>query len=69
MRLLEEALYILYRKCPQNNMRDEIVYVMAKTQKDLYDVIIEQEWLGTGHTRGSLKDAGWKARKVGILIA
>lgn len=54
-----------------NDKDKSVVYVAAGSAKDLIDIVLEQEILGTGWTRKELRRRGWKARKVltiGVML-
>lgn len=68
MKLLNQELWTLYRNGPSNGFKDEVVYVMGPTAKEVWDSVIEQEALGTGHTKKSLMAKGYRARRIGVIV-
>lgn len=44
----------------------DMMYLMAPTKKELWEVIIELKFFGTGHTKQSLEALGFVARKVNV---
>jgi hypothetical protein len=39
-------------------------YTLAPTAKELWEVIVEEDILGSGHTKKTLMAAGWRAVRV-----
>lgn len=56
-----ERLYALVRAVGD---KTEMCYLLQPNVKDLYATVVKEEWLGTGHTVQSLRDAGWVAHPV-----
>ena len=67
VRLLDENLWVLHRRA-KDSSRDEVCYVLAPNAEELWTKVVEDELLGTGHTRRALKASGWKAIQIGVLL-
>lgn len=58
-----ERLYALVRN---HEGQTEMCYLLSPSVKELYETVIDSEMLGSGHTKESLRAAGWVARPVHV---
>ena len=56
-----ERLYALIRNY---NGETQMCYLLSPSVKELYESVIDSEMRGSGHTKESLRAAGWVARPV-----
>jgi hypothetical protein len=59
-------LYALIRDIPGN--APNMCFMTGLTAKQVWDWVIDEEWLGTGHTKETLVAEGWRAKRVTVLI-
>lgn len=64
---VDETLWALVQR--QKGKRPCLCYIMATSARAAWKVVIEEEWLGTGHTFKSLKAQGWRAERVRVMEA
>lgn len=55
-------------KVGSGNTKQNICYRVAPTASELWDAILEEEFLGSGQTKSGLQKLGWQAKPV-MLIA
>lgn len=60
-----QCLYALVQKTPEGPC---LCYLMSSNRAELWKQVVEEEWLGTGHTKESLRKAGWRAKLVTVYI-
>ena len=58
-----ERLYALIRA---KDGQTEMCYYLQPSVADLWTSVVQQEWLGSGHTVESLRRQGWVARPVRV---
>lgn len=60
-----EWLYALIQPVVSHGVKGtSMCYVLGRTAQEVWQKVIEEEALGSGHTRETLKAAGWRARRI-----
>lgn len=46
-----------------------VIYEVGTNARDVYEKVVARETMGTGQTMESLKKAGWRAKKIALVLA
>jgi predicted RNA-binding protein len=64
MKIHAERLFALFHK--DGKGATSMCYTLQPTARELWSVIVEDEVLGTGHTKETLMARGWRAKRVTV---